>query len=803
MWPSWADFRNLFRFLTQLFMTRIIFLLIPLITCVAAWGQNTALSGKVTGANDQPIPGVTVYVLNTNVGASTDADGAFTLGNLPTGTYKIQVSAIGYATQERTITVGEGSSESLAIALQESATELDAVVVTADKKEENLQKVPFTVNAISSRQVEQYRLWNSKDITAIVPNLYSANPGDGRNVTSIRGITSTSYDPAVATYIDGVNQFGLDTYIAQLFDVERIEVLSGPQSTLYGRNAMGGVINIITKKPTNVTSGFGEINIGNYGQQRYAVGFRTPLVKNKLYLGATGVYDRMNGFYKNDFYQNDFDKKHSLTGNYYLRYNASRAWALTLNVKHNANRNNGTFPLASSKDEAFANPFRVNQNAVTQLVDNIFNSSLVASYAGRGMNFTSQTSYQTNYRYYKDPIDGDFSPIDGVTIINNYGSKWNNVKVWTQEFKFSSPATASNFKWTAGTYMFHQNSPVKQATRFGADAGLMGVPDTNFSTINTSTGTGSGIAFYGQGTYTFLDKFDVTLGIRYDYEHKKQSVKGEYQHDPDPNPIFVTQPDTTATANFHAVSPKASVAYHASEFNTLYATYSRGYRAGGLTQLGADPSQPPLYSYKPEYSDNVEVGSKNVFFDNRLQVNLSLFYIHVTDAQVPTLVLPEAITITKNAGTLTSKGVDLHLATMPVKGLQIEYNLGISQAKYTNLKVASNGNEVDWTGNKQIFTPAYTSMAAVQYGLAVGEVKLLVRGEWMALGKQYFDLGNTVSQSSYSVLNARAGASYHSFDLMFWGRNLGDQKYIAYAYDFGATHLGDPRNYGVTLRKTF
>jgi iron complex outermembrane receptor protein len=784
-------------------MTRIIFFLISFMTCVAAWGQDTALTGKVTGANDQPIPGVTVYVLNTNMGASTDADGAFALGSLPAGTYKIQVSAIGYATQERTITVGEGSAEPLAIALQESATELDAVVVTADKKEENLQKVPFTVNAISSRQVEQYRLWNSKDITAIVPNLYSANPGDGRNVTSIRGITSTSYDPAVATYIDGVNQFGLDTYIAQLFDVERIEVLSGPQSTLYGRNAMGGVINIITKKPTNVTSGFGEINIGNYGQQRYAVGFRTPLVKNKLYLGATGIYDRMNGFYKNDFYQNDFDKKHSLTGNYYLRYNASRAWALTLNVKHNTNRNNGTFPLASSKDEAFANPFRVNQNAVTQLVDNIFNSSLVASYAGHSLNFTSQTSYQSNYRYYKDPIDGDFSPADIVSIINNYGSQWNNVKVWTQEFKFSSPATASAFKWTAGTYMFTQRSPVKQATRFGEDAALFGLDDKNFSLINTSTGKGSGIAFFGQGTYTFVDKLDVTLGLRYDYEHKEQSVKGEYQHDPDPNPMFETQPDTTGKANFHAFSPKVSVAYHVSEFNTLYATYSRGYRAGGLTQLSSDPSQPPLFAYKPEYSGNLEIGTKNVFFDNRLQVNLSLFYIHVNDAQVPTLVLPEAITITKNAGTLTSKGVDLHLAAMPVKGLQIEYNLGISQAKYTNLKVASNGAEVDLTGNKQIFTPAYTSMAAVQYGVAVGDVKLLVRGEWMALGKQYFDLGNTVSQSAYSLLNARVGASYRSFDLMFWGRNLGDQKYIAYAYDFGATHLGDPRNYGVTLRKTF
>src|SRR4030095_11452262 len=124
---------------------------------------------------------------------------------------------------------------------------------------------------------------NSRQITAIIPNLYSANPGDHRNVTSIRGITSTSYDPAVATYIDGVNQFNLDTYISQLYDIERIEVLRGPQGTLYGRNAMGGVINIITKKPTNQPNGFGSVSIGNYGRQRYNLGIRGPLIKDKLF----------------------------------------------------------------------------------------------------------------------------------------------------------------------------------------------------------------------------------------------------------------------------------------------------------------------------------------------------------------------------------------------------------------------------------------------------------------------------------------------------------------------------------------
>src|SRR5690606_10023269 len=105
------------------------------------------------------------------------------------------------------------------------------------------------------------------------------------------------YDPAVATYIDGVNQFGLDTYIAQLFDVERIEVLRGPQGTLYGRNAMGGVINIITRQPDNRTTGFAEASFGNYGQQRYGLGLRTPIVKDKLFISVSGLYDRRKGFY--------------------------------------------------------------------------------------------------------------------------------------------------------------------------------------------------------------------------------------------------------------------------------------------------------------------------------------------------------------------------------------------------------------------------------------------------------------------------------------------------------------------------
>ncbi len=782
-------------------MIRItIFFLLGSIAC--AWGQTRgSLSGKITDAQSQPVAGVTVRLINSPYGTATDANGSYSISEVPSGDYTLQITAIGFASQRRNITIGS-ATETLDILLEESTTQLDAVIVTAQKKEEDVQKVPFTVNTITSRQVEQYRLWNSRDITAIIPNLYSADPGDNRNVTSIRGITTTSYDPAVATYIDGVNQFGLDTYIAQLFDVERIEVLSGPQGTLYGRNAMAGVVNIITKQPSNTMTGFGEINIGNYGQQRYAAGFRTPLVKNKLYFGIAGVYDRADGFYDNLYNSSDFDKKHSVIGNYYLRFHPNNKWALTLNVKHNENRNNGAFTLAGSPTEALENPFTVNQNATTELIDNIFNSSFVASYSGDKFNFSSQTAYQSNHRYYTDPIDGDFSPLDIVTIINDYGKDWNNVKVWTQEFKISSPASSTSaLKWTAGAYLFNQDNPVKQATHFGEDAGLIGIPDSNFSTINTTKAKSRGIAFFGQATYTIAKKLDITAGLRYDYERKEQSVLGEYQKPPDP--AFETRPDTSATVSFNAISPKATVAYHLTDANTLFASYSRGFRAGGMTPLSSDPSQPPLYPYDPEFSNNIEIGSKNVMFGNRLSVNVSLFYVKVNDAQVPTLVLPDAFTITKNAGKLTSAGVDLHISATPVKGFQLEYNLGFNDATYDELKVPQNGEEVDLGGKRQIFTPNVTSMAALQYGYDFDKARLVVRGEWMLLGKQYFDLANTISQSSYSVLNTRVGVVVRKFEVMFWGRNLSDETFIAYAYDFGATHLGNPRNYGVSLRVNF
>lgn len=788
-------------------MKRFLNLSLFLLLTVCSFAQPASgLRGRVLTSGSVPVPAASVRLLNTNIGVLSAKDGSFVLPDVTAGNYVLEISARGFATILRNLSISSASG-AVDIVMKESALQLDEVTVSAQKREEAVQSIPASISTFSAKKVEQYRLWNSRDLTGIVPNLFSGDPGDARNVTSVRGITSSSYDPAVATYIDGVNQFGLDTYIAQLIDVERIEVLRGPQGTLYGRNALGGVINIITRQPASYPTGYAEVNLGNYGQQRYTAGIQAPLIKDKLFLSVAEVFDKRQGFYTNDFYNNRFDDQQSVTGNYSLRFQPNSAWQFTGNFKHQFNRNNGAFPLVSDQQSAFANPFHLSQNATAKMIDNTVNASFSINHKSQSVQFSAQTAYQQNHRYYDQPLDGDFSPIDGASVVNNYGKRWNNIKVLTQEIRFSSPVNSgSALSWTAGAYGFYQYNPVKQGTHFGKDAALLGSPDSLYTIIGTSTGKNFGASAFGQVNYSLTPKVVLTAGLRYDYEHKRQQVLGEYQPDASPVPVFETRSDTSSTANFSAFSPKIAVDYLLNASQHVYASYSRGFRAGGLTQLSSDPSVPPLFPYDPEFSNNFEVGSKNVLLDGKIFANLSLFLTSVSNVQVPTLVLPDAVVITRNAGKLTSRGVEIELSANPGAGFQIEWNGGYNKSTYNVLKLAQNGQVNDLGGKRQIFTPDMTSMLAAQFNKPINRRKtlsLLIRQEWYYFGSHYFDLANQIRQAPYQLTNSRFGFSYKSVDLMFWGRNLTDKKYISYAYDFGAVHLANPRTVGVTLKTRF
>lgn len=758
--------------------------------------SNFSIQGKVSNQQGEPIQGASVVQLNGVKGAVTDVNGAFTLIVPKSGNYTLAISSIGYAEKLVSATAGSAST-GLNIILVPSSQTLDELVVSAEKQDDKLQKIASAITTIPARQIREYRLWDIREISGIVPNLYSANSGDYRNVTSVRGITTTSYEQAVATYIDGVNQFSLDTYIPQLLDVERIEILRGPQGTLYGRNAMGGVINVITKKPTNTTDLFAEATIGNYSQQRYTLALKTPLIKDKLFIGAAGLYEKRKGYYTNEYTGKDFDGQQRFMGNYYLSFVPSVNFSATLNVKHSHNANNGAFPLNADQATALDQPFLLNQNAIATMNDDVLNASLALKYNSGAVRFQSISAWQTNSRIYEAPIDGDFSPLDAIAIINNYGSNFNKVKVFTQEFRFQSRDPEDhNIRWNAGMFFFHQDNPTRQGTYFGKDAPLLGLPDSEFTVISNNLGRNTGASAYGQLQWRVTDKLELIGGVRYDYEQRKLTVSGEYEK---AGSSFPTQEDTSGTATFSAVSPKLGMQYQLSAERMVYLTYSRGYRAGGFTSLGSDPSQPPLAPYDPEFSNNIELGWKQSWNNQRYRLNANLFYTFVNNVQTPTLILPDAITVIRNAGKLTSKGVELEFAATPAKGLELVLNGGLTDATYSELTIPKDGQAIDFSGNKQIFTPAYTVLGVAQYTYPVSQkLSLSARLEARFFGKQYFDLANTISQDAYDLLHARIGAKIGKADVYLWARNIANTRFIAYGYDFGGVHLGNPRTIGMT-----
>jgi iron complex outermembrane recepter protein len=756
------------------------------------------INGHVKQINGNSLAGVSVTLLNSGKGAVTKTDGTFSISDLPAGIYILNITATGFASALDTADLSAGDA-AVDIKLSPSYNNLDEVVVSAEKLEEKIQRIPSAVSAFNARQANEFRLWNINQISGLVPNLYSASSGDNRNVSSIRGIATTSYEQAVATYVDGVNQFSLDTYIPQLFDIERIEILRGPQGTLYGRNAMGGVINIITKKPQNKLDAYTEVSIGDYGQQRFGGSVKLPLIADKLFFGAAGLYDQREGYYTNLFNNTDFDRQKQVTGNYYLKFYPVSSFHAILNFKHQNNRNNGPFPLAPDKATAFESPFEVNQNATTTMQDDNINASLALHFDPSGFRITSLTAWQSNYRIYRRPIDGDFSPLDAISILNDYGNEFNNVNVLTEELRIQS-REGSKMKWTGGAFFFKQDNPTKQGTRFGADAPLLGIPDADFTLINTNKGENSGIALFGQLSYPITKRLELTIGLRYDNEKRKLTVSGEYQKDPDP--AFPILSDTSASESYNALSPKAGLQYHLGSDNILYLSYSRGYRAGGLTPLGSDPSQVPLSAFDPEYSNNLELGWKNFLLNHKLRLNATLFYSFVDNAQVPTLILPDAITVVRNSGKMTSRGIELEVGATPVNGLELMFNGGLTDASYSSLSLPKDGVMVNYDGNNQVFTPSYTSLAMAQYTKPIGKkqnTRLIARFEWISFGKQFFDLANTISQDPYSLVHSRVGVSSSHIEVYIWGRNLGNAEYIAYGYDFGGVHLGNPRTIGSTV----
>ena len=766
---------------------------------------RATVSGRVIDAQtNEALEGALVSVANSAVRGTSGKDGAFRLVGVPAGRQTLTVIRIGYARQA--LTIDASGSAPVEIRLSPTSVQLDELVVSADKAEASINAVPYAISAVTGEQLAKIKAETPADLTAVVPNLTNANAGiSGFNFPTIRGVNSAGgniFETAVATYADGVYQVDADGTNFEFGEVERVEVLRGPQGTLYGRGALGGVINVITREPTNQPRGFAKVEFGNVSQQRYAVGLAGPLVKGKLFATVSGTNNRRGAFIQNlDLAgkATDYDGRNSVSGSAKLKFIPSPRFSVGLSIGAQKDNDRGILALALNDSVVRARPYTVTNDASNDERRYLYNGSLVARYFGNQIDVTSTTG--RNYlrrRLGPEGADIDFSPFP--LLVAYYGSTGPSkdgyrARSWSQEFKLASSArTDRKVTWLVGSYFFRQKTDNPFELAFAQAVSPIGQA---FHAANYDTTKVHGGALYGQATWALGPKVDLTTGLRWEKQNTERYARTDLVLGGG-----VTLPGTVQIGeqDSKAVTWRLSLGYRPSDIATLYGTFSRGFRPGGINFAQVPGAKNPPYD--PEYLDNYETGLKIRDRSNRVQATAVLFLIKWKDQQLGVLEPSTQQFLIVNTGRSTAKGAELELSALPAPRFRLDWALGVTDGQYDKLNLSYSGTPTTLDGNRLTFTPKFTSSLAAEHSFRLGRPsqhrELSLRADWRLLGEQFFDLRNTNRQGTYGLLGAQASLALDPVTVTFWGRNLGDKQFKVYGSN-SLVLLGDPRTFGVTL----
>ena len=668
------------------------------------------------------------------------------------------------------------------------------VTVTAEKREKNIQEIPASITALSEIQIEDARIVDTQDLIYHVPNLFMIKTGNhtAGGFLSIRGITPTMAGlPTVGFYVDDIYYTNFDM---ELLDIERIEVLRGPQGTLYGRNTEAGVINIVTKKPEDLWEGKVTGSYGNYNSQYYNVGIGGPLVQDKLFFRVAGKYFLSDGYFKNTFLDNDdADDRDDLDGRVFLRWVPTDSWDVMLSGEFQRYRDgNACF---APQDEVRRNPHDVSLDFEGKAHQDNNTENLRVVYKGKWFTFTSISGFRHEEGDFES--DTDFSPTDSM-IIGIYQDN----DLFSQEIRIASPKDSTPLEWLIGFYYFYEERD--QDVHFDMRQGIppYGIPP--FKNITETTTDTQGYAFFGQATYILFKKLGLTAGLRYD--HNKKDFEFDNYYDQDLSMFGMLPRSAKKDEDFDAWLPKFALFYKWTPHFMIYASIARGYKSGGFNTVSAFAGEP----FDSEYTWNYELGIKSSWLDNRLFVNLAGFYIDWTDQQVEQQLYPEFII--KNAAESTSKGFEIEVIARPITGLELIGGFGYTDAKFDNYTddvldpmTGAKIGEVSYNGKRVPNVPKYTYNLTAQYRFTNG---LFSRVELLGVSDFYYDSANTEKQGAYQLVNACLGYEREHFEVYLWAKNLFDEVYVTRAFEmpglggyFG--RAGDPRTFGFTLAARF
>lgn len=674
---------------------------------------------------------------------------------------------------------------------------LSPIVVTAEKREQPLQDVPSSVTALDATAIKDENITNIRQASFYAPNLFIQQFTPPReSFPFIRGIGSGQNNPAVTTYIDGVPQLSFSTSNIQLVDIDRIEFVRGPQGTLYGRDTLGGVINIYTLQPGDTTHGDLQASGGNYALQDYRGGIRGPIEQGKLYYAFAGGYQSRDGYSYNGVTGHDLDSVNELFGRFELRYTPTPDWdlRLTLNGERDAD---GDFPLYDL-DSLRHTPNRVEHDYVGEAHRNIDQIAFNAIFHGEDVDFTSVTALQ--YWNSKELTDLDETQFDLLRRSNR-----EQERNFIEEVRLLSPndkpiRISDNvaFHWITGMLLFATGDEphVGDITRSATVSQGAPVPFTSFNNASLDS---VGVGFYGQGTFTLWDKLDLTIGGRVDYEHQSADLDN-----------FTVPPLTPATStsldkDYTEFAPRFEADYHWTRNLMSYANIAEGYKAGGFNATAPSTA---TTAFGPERSWSYEIGQKSVLLDNRLRINADLFYINWRKIQLdtPNLLVPSEFYISNN-GEAHSEGIEAEGDYQLLTNLDVFAGFGFTHARFDS-GVQPDGASAK--GKRVPDAPETTWDVGVQYGLPLEhDWRFYVRPEVIGVGPYSYDVTNIAGQSAYILTNIRLGVTDGRWRVEGFIDNMFNIKYVPIAYQFPLApsgyvgESGDPITFGVTVGYTF
>ena len=655
-------------------------------------------------------------------------------------------------------------------------------------KQDRASISPVSQQAMGERFIENNQLMGIRDLSGMIANFYMPDYGSRQySPIYIRGIGSRVNSPSVGVYVDGIPYFDRTVLDMDLFGVSKVEVLRGPQGTLFGRNASAGLINVFTRSPLDYQGTSARVSYGSYNDLLVAASTYNKVSRN-FGLSLAANYHHTDGFLTNTFLNNKADRMNNGTIRLGAAWKPTERWTSRFTATLDLTRQNG-YPYAPYDPQTgILQPIAYNrESSYRRLVGTL---GMSWRYDADGWSLNSQTAFQHNNG--RIEVDQDYSPQDIFAV--KMPHRQNQI---SQEYTLRS-TNDSRYQWIVGAFGFHQQDHFTVYTTRIASK-LYEVNQNKLPTM--------GFALYHVSTFNIVKGLWASAGIRFDWE--KNSLKNFSKKikltDPNEPPILkpLDPKDGWQITGFDAsridrqITPKFTLKYQFTPFRMIYATVAKGYKAGGFNAVRETDAD---YTYKPEHTWNYELGAKWSFLKGLLAFEASAFYIDWQHQQL-SVTVPALGNVVRNVGHSNSKGFELALNATPLPSLSLQASYGYTYAKMLEARM---GVGKDYSGNMLPLVPRHTLSFNANYVVNnLGRIadKLMFNANLTGVGPLYWREDNAVKQSFYTLLNLKAALTRGIFTLEVWSRNTLATNYLTY-YFVAPTPMaqkGKPFTIGTTL----